>query len=298
MNEPLISIVLPTLNGQRFIAQAIESVLHQSETRWELLVVDGDSTDATPRIVADYAVRDPRIRLLRHPKEEGRLPGALNAGFAQARGRYFTWLSDDNVFYPQSLERLSAVLDDQPAVGVVYSHFDEIDAEGRALRTIERLPPRYLTHKNVVTPSFLCRREVDALIGGYRRETFLAEDYDFWLRARDTTKFFLLPERLHGYRFHADNLTATAGRLAIDQAALRAIADALESCRWLAQGQARGELAWQAYELAARHYLPDAARYQRTAWQHAPLYALRRTLKAAIPKPIRERLGRRDGGYL
>ncbi|MCS6835515.1 MAG: glycosyltransferase [Anaerolineae bacterium] len=298
MSEPIVSIVLPTMNGERFIAHAIQSVLDQTEDRWELIIVDSNSEDRTPQIIADYAARDHRIRLLCHPKEEGRLPGALNAGFAQARGRYFTWLADDNILYPQTLARLSTFLDYRSEVGLVYSHFNKIDAHGYSLRMARRLPPRYLTYKNVVTPSFLYRREVDSMIGGYRRETFLAEDYDFWLRAKDVTNFALLPEALHGYRFHPYNLTATAGRLAIDKAVLIAIDHALDTCRWLARGQARGELAWQAYELAARHHLPDSARYWREAWRHAPLFALRRTLKTAIPKPVRERLGRRDGGYL
>src|SRR5688500_7457139 len=101
MSDPAISIVLPTHNGAKYLAGAIESTLAQTRPDWELIIVESDSTDATPQIAARYAAQDVRIRVIQHPKAAGRLPGALNAGFAIARGRYHTWLSDDNEFFPE-----------------------------------------------------------------------------------------------------------------------------------------------------------------------------------------------------
>jgi glycosyltransferase involved in cell wall biosynthesis len=295
---PTFSVVLPTLNRQAYLPQAIDSVLKQTRADLELIIVDNHSTDATPQIIADYAARDGRVVATLFDKAQGALPGALNHGISLARGRFFTWLGDDDRLHLHALETLHAALEAHPQAGLVFANHDEIDGAGGFVKHGVHLPLRYITQKNVVSPSFLVRMELLRAVGGFRVPTFMAEDYNLWLRLLDETRFVQIGDFLYEFRRHRHHLTSSAGRLAIDQAALRAIADALESCRWLAQGQARGELAWQAYELAARHHLPDAARYQRTAWQHAPLYALRRTLKAAIPKPIRERLGRRDGGYL
>src|SRR5215468_4846876 len=104
---PLVSVVLPTYNGSRYLRGAVESVLAQTLADFELIVVDDCSTDATPALVAELAARDPRIIAVRHEANR-KLPGALNTGFARARGRYFTWTSDDNLYAPAALARLAA----------------------------------------------------------------------------------------------------------------------------------------------------------------------------------------------
>jgi len=299
MNEttpsPTFSIVLPTLNRQDYLPQAVESVLKQTRRDLELIIVDNHSTDATPQIIAQYAAQDARVVATLFDKAQGALPGALNHGISLARGRFFTWLGDDDRLHLHALETLHAALEAHPQVGLVFGNHDEIDEAGRFVKHGVHLPLRYITQKNVVSPAFLVRTELLRAVGGFRVPTFMAEDYNLWLRLLDETRFLQIDDFLYEFRRHSQHMTSSAGRQTIDAAALRAFSDALDSCRWLAQGQARGELAWQAYELAARHELPSAAHYWRTAWQHAPLYSLRRTLKAAIPKPLRERLGRRDG---
>src|SRR6516162_6752271 len=102
---PLISIVLPTFNGARYLREAIESCLHQSYPNWELILVDDASTDETPSIIADYLARDRRVTSLRNPVNR-KLPGSLNAGFAQARGELLTWTSDDNCYRPHALNEM------------------------------------------------------------------------------------------------------------------------------------------------------------------------------------------------
>src|SRR5690242_20649552 len=88
---PLISIVLPVLNSARYLAGSIESVLAQTHANWELIIVDGGSTDGTLAVVETHLAKDTRLRLLHQVNNADKLPGALNLGFAAARGDYFTW---------------------------------------------------------------------------------------------------------------------------------------------------------------------------------------------------------------
>ena len=101
----LISIVLPVYNGERFLRESIDSVLAQTYTNWELLIVDDCSTDNTAAIVHEYVQKDSRVQYYKNEKNL-RLPRNLNRGFSLARGDYLTWTSDDNVFWPTALEKM------------------------------------------------------------------------------------------------------------------------------------------------------------------------------------------------
>ena len=95
ISDPLISIVLPSYNGARYVCESIDSCLRQSYHNWELIIVDDASTDDTPSIIAEYVARDHRIRSIRNAVNR-RLPGSLNIGFADASVQFLTWTSDDN----------------------------------------------------------------------------------------------------------------------------------------------------------------------------------------------------------
>src|SRR5262245_43666619 len=109
MDSPLVSIVLPTYNGSRFIQKSIESCLHQTYRRIELIIVNDCSTDETPAIIEEYAKGDSRVRII-HNATNQKLPLSLNIGFAAAKGEYFTWTSDDNYYAPNAIEKMVDVL--------------------------------------------------------------------------------------------------------------------------------------------------------------------------------------------
>ena len=106
---PKVSIVLPTYNGEKFIRESIDSILYQTFTDWELIIVNDCSTDGTPNIVNRYAASDSRIRVI-HNKENQKLPESLNIGFREARGEYLTWTSDDNMYLPSALEKMIIII--------------------------------------------------------------------------------------------------------------------------------------------------------------------------------------------
>jgi hypothetical protein len=235
---PLVSIVLPTYNGERYLRESVESCLRQTFPAWELILVDDASTDRTPAIIAEYMARDPRVRAVRNPTNR-KLPGSLNVGFAQARGAFLTWTSDDNCYRPHALAEMVGFLQANPAVDIVYADLTVIDERGAPLGPgpvcpwagpLEQLPFR-----NVVGACFLYRRAVQERLGGYAEDLALVEDYDFWLRASVEFRLARLEKDLYLYRWHPQSLTLRHCRW-VQLAFERCLARNLPRMTWLPHG--------------------------------------------------------------
>lgn len=206
-DKPLVSIVLPTHNGARYLKQAITSCIGQSYTLWELIIVDDASTDNTAEIIAAYQNTDVRIKSVRH-HENKRLPAALNNGFAIARGRYYTWISDDNCFRDNAIGEMVKFLEDFPEVDVVYADYSNMDEDGNAIAHVTVGEPDKLFCGNCIGACFLYKKEVHQKLNGYAEDLFLAEDYDFWLRAYAIFTLRPLHRDLYRYRIHSASLTS------------------------------------------------------------------------------------------
>ena len=206
--EKLISIVLPVYNGAAYMADSVESILNQTYQNWELIIVNDCSTDDTLEIARAYQKKDTRIRVVSNERNL-KLPSTLNVGFAEAKGEYYTWTSDDNMYMPEALSRLSQELDRDSDCVMVYSNVTDIDADGKEIATVKRLSPEYIVAGNVIGASFLYRSETARQIGGYDASLFLAEDYDYWIRIYCAGKIKNIDERLYYYRRHAGSLTET-----------------------------------------------------------------------------------------
>ncbi len=229
----LVSIVLPVYNGERYIAESIESVLQQTYPHFELIVVDDGSKDRTPQIVQEYAQKDGRVWVLRQKNE--RLPAALTHGFRQARGEYLTWTSDDNRMKPDFLEKLVSTLAAHPDWDMVYANQDIIGEDGEPLRGsgwfYDYQAPTGSEHihlpmdpselntwpNNYVGAAFMYRARVKHLVGDYLRLYFGAEDYDYWMRinALLTLRHVGFREPVYEYRFHGASLTSRDEELGI-----------------------------------------------------------------------------------
>ena len=244
-NLLLVSIVLPTHNGQQFLAQSIRSCLEQTYRLWELVVVDDGSTDSTPQILTGFEAQDSRIRVIRHA-ENSLLPAALNTGMKAAQGDLLTWTSDDNGYQPEAIERMVRVLEKAPDVDIVYTDFTRIDAAGQPLSTVKAPPIERLAFHNCVGPCFLYRRAVHERLCGYAEELFLAEDYDFWLRAAQFFHFEPLHEDLYLYREHKGSLSAQRLR-EINVARAKTLSRHLGKLDWMP-----GDLRAQSYWSVAR----------------------------------------------
>ena len=232
----LVSVVLPVYNGARYLAESIESVLRQSYADLELIIVDDGSTDASAGIARAYR-NDPRVRLIQ--QENRKLPAALNAGFAQARGEFFTWTSADNWMRPGMLTALTQFLQKNSDAEMVYADEELIDEGGEpALGTdfcegyqspcgSNRLrrprDPGALSfdQNNYIGACFLYRAWAARAVGDYCEECFGFEDYDYWLRMNALFRIAHLgsDEVLYSYRLHPDSLSAQEKHLRIAERA-------------------------------------------------------------------------------
>lgn len=204
-----VSIVLPVYNGAKYLRQSIESCLRQTHRNIELIIVDDCSTDKTPEIIAEYAARDSRIVSVRN-RSNLHLAGALNVGFRRAEGQLLSWTSHDNYYSPSAIETLVRQLCSLPQIGLVYSAFYHIDAEGRVDPRITYLPLPWVLpyHINAVGPCFLYRRSVYEEVGDYDERIEFEEDYEYWLQVFRRFKMMRLHLPLYYYRRHAESMTA------------------------------------------------------------------------------------------
>lgn len=208
----MISVVLPTYNGIPYIEDAVNSVLNQSYTDLELIIVDDCSTDGTGDIVDALAKTDARIRVI-HNSQNKKLPASLNIGFTIAKGEYYTWTSDDNLYKQNALSVMLNKIENTPDTDIVYAMYDTIDSNGNIVTTFDSIPKSdpeegYTIH-NWVGACFLYKRDVHNKLQGYDENLFLVEDFDFWLRAARCFKYTKIKENLYQYRVHDKSLTNT-----------------------------------------------------------------------------------------
>jgi len=225
---PRVSVVLPTYNHLRFLPAAIQSVLDQTYTDFELIIVNDGSTDGT----RDYLerLRHPRIRVLHQQNQ--RLPRALNTGFRAARGDLLTWVSSDNSCAPIFLEALVGALDAWPEAGMAVSAFASIDPEGRitGIRRDQDLSPACLFTGNPGIAAFLYRREYQQAVGEYDPALEGAEDWDLWVRLSELAPVVYVPEILYYYRRHDATMTSQIPAR-VRESSLQVIPRALERCQ-------------------------------------------------------------------
>lgn len=205
---PKVSIVLPVWNGERYLSYALDSILAQTFTDFECLIVNDCSSDSSPYIAESYAARDKRFHVL-HNEKNLRLPASLNRGFSAASGEYYTWTSDDNVLHADFLEVMLAEMLKNNA-DLVYSDYNAIDEHGSLIKIAITGPSENLIFDNSIGASFLYKKRVHKDISGFNEQLFLFEDYDFWVRAYlHGFKFYHSSQVVYDYRIHNQSLSAT-----------------------------------------------------------------------------------------
>ncbi len=214
MSSPKVSIGLPVYNGAEFLSQAIESILGQTFTDFELIISDNASTDNTPAICQNYAAQDSRIRYYRNTTNIG---GAHNGNrtFQLARGEYFRWAAHDDLCAPALIEHCVAVLDNDPSVVLCYTQTVNIDQKGqiRGIATLNRATSakthqrfRDLAFRNdYCEPSYGLIRS--AVLGKTRLEQdFTGSDRVLLCELAFHGRFHEIPEPLFYKRHHAKNV--------------------------------------------------------------------------------------------
>jgi glycosyltransferase involved in cell wall biosynthesis len=136
MAQPLVSIGVPVYNGERFLRQALDSLVNQTYSDFELIISDNASTDGTPEICKDYAGRDPRIRYIRQPINIG-VARNWNALVHEARGVYFKWAPASDYCAPQMLERCIEAMNADPGIVLCYGKTLLVDEDGHPVELYE-----------------------------------------------------------------------------------------------------------------------------------------------------------------
>ena len=207
--EPLVSIILPVYNGEKFLSTSIESCLDQTYKNWELLIIDDGSSDGSADIARSYVEKDHRIKYYPNP-ENMKLPRTLNRGFSLAKGEYLTWTSDDNYYRAEAIEKMVSVLQKTDA-GMVFTACSAIDEKDNFL--FLNRAPRDCQHAiwdyNFVGACFLYTRKTYETVGEYDPDVFLCEDYDYWLRIFARFEVAYIDEDLYAYRQHGGALSQT-----------------------------------------------------------------------------------------
>ncbi len=214
---PGVSVVMSVYNGRAYLAGAIESILGQSWTDFEFIIIDDGSTDGSGSILEAYAAGDERLVLRRNPTNLG-LIKSLNRGLALAQGQYIARQDADDISLPERLAAQVAYLDQHPRVGLLGTGYyrQEVGQSGRT----RRQPPltdtgiRWgLLFGNVFChPSVMFRRALLDQEAAYREEYPHVEDYELWTRLLARTRAANLNRPLVIYRVHPDSICSTQHR--------------------------------------------------------------------------------------
>ena len=207
-NRNLVSVIMPTYNAERYIREAIESIISQTYSNWELLIVDDGSTDSTRKIIEEYVKADDRVRLI-EGKRKG-IGGALNLGMEMAEGNYIARMDADDISLPMRLEKQVEFMEGHKEVGVCATQFKEYAFHKAQQKnmcdtfTDQDIKARLIFSNALGHPTIMFRKKV--FDDGWRyAENIIAEDYDLWTRMMPDIKFQCLEDVLLYYRKEDQN---------------------------------------------------------------------------------------------
>lgn len=231
MSNPAVSVVIPVYNGENYLRLALESVLRQTFQDFEIIVIDDGSKDSTPDIAQSFGER---VRYVR--QENAGVAAAVNHGIRLARGRYFAWLSHDDLWAPEKLSAQLEALQRVDGPAVCYTDIKLIDGEGKVfdekelslpnrneiVRAILRLEPvLYAAY------SLVCEVRCFEQVGPYDLKKRHTQDADMLLRLARTFPFVRVPEKLMFVREHGTRDSLRPTFVAEANAFYRAWLDAL-----------------------------------------------------------------------
>lgn len=220
MKAPLISVVMPVYNAERYLRLAVDSILAQTLPDFELIAVDDGSKDRSKEILEEYAARDRRVRVVSRPNTG--IVSALNDGLAVARGNFIARMDGDDWVTPHRFEKQAAFLREHPACVCVGAFFNYMDAKGALVKWNPRETDPAKIEKALLSgdggalihPVIMARRAAVDQAGRYRTEAQWVEDLDLYLRLAQIGELSNVSEVLLHYRYHSQsvNFTRNEGR--------------------------------------------------------------------------------------
>ena len=209
--NPRVSVLMPVYNGEKYLAQALESIEAQTFTDYEIICVDDGSTDRSAEVL--QAWQDERLRVIR--QENGGVVSALNTGLRHCRGEYIARMDCDDIAEPGRLELQVVFLDQHRDVVAAGSFMKIIDAAGKVVdswhipASPQRMQQRLYLMPPLFHPTVMFRRQPARKCGDYP-DVKHVEDYALWMRLARVGKLANIPETLLQYRVHSGNVSETA----------------------------------------------------------------------------------------
>jgi len=209
---PEISVLLPVYNAEQYIKETVESILNQTFSNFEFIIIDDGSNDRSLEILQIYAKQDKRIRLISRANKG--LVDTINEGLELSLAPYIARIDHDDIATPERLEIEYKYLEANPDTVCVGSDFTLIDYRGRCIgsvelpKTSEKIEQALLLGEcPIANPSTMVLKEAINLVGGYDKKAFPADDYALWVALLDIGKIKNLNSVLLKYRVHAAQVT-------------------------------------------------------------------------------------------
>ena len=273
---PTVSVVMTVYNTERYVAEAVESVLAQTFRDFELIIIDDGSTDRSTSILNDLARRDGRIRLVSRPNTG--IVAAANEGIGMARGKYLARMDSDDVCLPHRFETQARYLDDHPDCVLLGSRVTVVDPYGSPVfdsgqkLTHDEIDAELLSSGGgwaVVQPSAMMRTDAVRQVGAYRGTHNVSEDQDLFLRLAEVGRVANLPGPLLLYRRHYQSVMHT---------------------QWKQRQEVKERIVREAYQ---RRGVPMPADWKFDDWKPTPLAEQLRSWGWAALKRGNVRVARR-----
>lgn len=221
--HPVFSIIMPSYNAGAFIREAIQSVLNQTSSSWELLIIDGGSTDGTLDILK--SLQHEKVRWLSEP-DQGQ-SDAINKGFRMARGEILAWLNADDLYEPDCLQTVEQFFAKHPEAMWVSSPATIINRDGRSIRRFvswyktQRL--KHYRYSSLLTENYISqmgtffRRQALAIVGDLDTSLHYAMDYDLWLRLGKKFTPGIITKPLSKFRMYDTSKSVSGFRKQFDE---------------------------------------------------------------------------------
>jgi len=206
---------MPVFNREAYVAEAIESILGQTFSDFEFIIIDDGSNDDSLQIIKNYAHKDERIRVRQNPHNMG-IAESRNAGIQQAQGRLIAFMDSDDISLPERFEKQIDFLNNHPEIAALGTAcaFYRPSGELHAVLNVPALPIEIrwslITMSTLINPSMMARVELFTQHGFWHKNLKAASDFDFWSRVSSELPIANLPEVLVHMRLHPERISSTA----------------------------------------------------------------------------------------
>lgn len=209
-----VSVLMPAYNVEKYVGEAIESILNQTFKDFEFIIINDGSTDDTAKIINEYAAKDARIKFVDNKKNSG-LIAVLNQGLDICNGEYIARMDSDDIAYPERFAKQVKYLDKHHECGVLGTSYKMFGSSEETVILPKNVSiVKMLTGGWVAHPTVMMRKSVlDKHNLYYDPECLVAEDYDLWTRLVRVTEVHNLQEVLLNYRWHGENVSITKAEI-------------------------------------------------------------------------------------